>query len=69
MRLVHYIRSAIQRGPSLPVDDEVNRKNSERRTVSRVASGNIRLQRGEYLTREDIDRKYENVKSCEFNER
>ena len=31
------------------------------RIVSRVSSGNIRLQRGEYVTRADLEEQYERV--------
>jgi hypothetical protein len=32
-----------------------------RRVVARFSRGNIRLQRGQYLTREDIDRRLERI--------
>ena len=37
-----------------------------RDTVKRVATRNIRLQRGQYVTREDIDRSWERVKDHRF---
>ena len=37
-----------------------------RRTVARVATGNVRLQRGEYVTSKDLDSQYERVKAYKF---
>ena len=66
MRVLDYLLSAFSSGPSLPADSGARQRQSEQRSVSRVATGNIRLQRGEYSTREDINREYEQVKSADF---
>ena len=47
----------------MPTDEEKARRKSDRRIVSRLSSGNIRLQQGQFSTREDIDEQYERVKS------
>ena len=39
-----------------------------RRTVRRIATGNVRLQRGEYVTREDINQQWDQVKNYRFND-
>ena len=36
--------------------------------VSRLSSGNIRLQRGKYATREDLEKQYERVRTLTFGE-
>ena len=52
------------RSPSMPPSPESleeARKRDDRLTVSRVATGNIRLQQGKYATRADLDREYEEL--------
>lgn len=68
MRLIRYLCSSFAREPDVPVRDDESRREAERRVVSRFATGNIRLQRGEYSTREDIDRVYEKIKSASFQD-
>ena len=41
-------------------------KEVARRTVMRVATGNIRLQRGQYVTKENTDQRWEKVKNHRF---
>lgn len=53
--------------PTFPFSDDSKRQVA-RRTVTRVATGNVRLQNGQYATKDDIDRKYERVKSVNFND-
>ena len=38
-----------------------------RGVVRRIARGSVPLQRGQYVTREDIDRKWEQVKDYRFD--
>ncbi len=46
---------------------EKARRRVARSVVMQKATGNVRLQRGEYSTREDIDREYEYVKELRFD--
>lgn len=41
-------------------------KGAVKQVVGRVARGNIRLQRGEYDTKADIEAQYERIKDVEF---
>ena len=51
----------------LPPSAESRRQTSEK-IVRSLARGNIRLQRGDYVTKEDIDREYERIKSYQFDD-
>jgi len=59
-RLIRSLRLAF-RTPAVPSSSDESRRESDRRIVSRVSSGNIRLQRGEYVTRADLEEQYERV--------
>ena len=39
-----------------------------RRVVRRTASGDVRLQLGNFVTKDDLDRQYERVKSYKFSD-
>ena len=39
-----------------------------RSVVKRTAIGSVRLQRGQYVNRKDVDRKWEQVKDYRFDE-
>ena len=67
MRLMRFIRLALH-SPKVTTRTEEDRHLADRRIVSRLSSGNIRLQRGEYVTRKDIEEQYERVKSFNFDE-
>ena len=43
-------------------------KKVARGVVRRTATGSVRLQRGQYVTREDADRRWEQVKDYRFDE-
>lgn len=43
------------------VENEVARK-----TIRRIATGNVRLQRGQYSTKEDTNKRWERVKDHSF---
>lgn len=66
MSLMRFIRLALH-SPKVTTLTEEDRRLADRRIVSRLSSGNIRLQRGEYVTREDIEEQYERVKSFNFD--
>lgn len=66
MSLMRFIRLALH-SPKVTTRTEGDRRLVDRRIVSRLSSGNIRLQRGEYVTREDIEEQYERVKSFNFD--
>lgn len=69
MRLFKYLRMVLRRPPKLPKYDRKTIRDMERDTVARFSRGNVRLQLGEYLTREDLDSELEQVKDLRFNER
>ena len=66
MSLMRFIRLALH-SPKVTTRTEEDRRLADRRVVSRLSSGNVRLQRGEYVTREDIEEQYERVKSFNFD--
>lgn len=67
MNLMRFIRLALH-SPKVTTRTEEDRRLADRRIVSLLSSGDIRLQRGEYVTREDIEEQYERVKSFNFDE-
>ena len=70
MDLMRRLRLALHSpaSPSQSKEAAEAREGAVRHVVSRVARGNIRLQRGEYDTREDIEARYERVKDFEFED-
>ena len=66
MSLMRFIRLVLH-SPKVTTRTEEDKRLADRRIVSRLSSGNIRLQRGEYVTREDIEEQYERVKSFNFD--
>lgn len=67
MSLIRNLRLAF-RTPAVPSRADESKRESDRRIVGRVSSGNIRLQRGEYVTRADLEEQYERVRSCAFDD-
>lgn len=47
---------------------ELREQESDRRIVKQLSRGNIRLQRGEYVTRADLDREVEKVSKLDFDD-
>ena len=66
MSLMRFIRLTLH-SPKVTTRTEEDRRLADRRIVSRLSHGNIRLQRGEYVTREEIEEQYERVKSFNFD--
>lgn len=66
MSLMRFIRLVLH-SPKVTTRTEKDKRLADRRIVSRLSSGNIRLQRGEYVTHEDIEEQYERVKSFNFD--
>ena len=62
-KLIQAARSAfgVRTRPAPPASDESKRRETDRRIVSNLSSGNVRLQQGQFTTREDIDRERERV--------
>ena len=62
-KLIQAARSAfrVRTQPTPRARDDAQRRETERRIVSNLSSGNIRLQQGQFSTREDIDRDRERV--------
>lgn len=54
-------------GPPWPPEKvESVRSDITRYVVTRLATGNTRLQRGEYITQDDLDKEFEQVKGLSF---
>ena len=66
MNLMRFIRLTLH-SPKVTTRTEEDRRLADRRIVRRLSRGNIRLQRGEYVTREEIEEQYERVKSFNFD--
>ena len=62
------LRLALQ-SPKAVNSAEASKRASNRKIVARASRGNIRLQRGEYATAEELKERYERVKSFNFEER
>ena len=62
-KLIQAARSAfgVRTRPAPPVSDESKRRETDRRIVSYLSSGNLRLRQGLFTTRDDIDRELERV--------
>ena len=56
---------APDRQPS-PTDE--SKRRIARSVVQRVATGNVRLQRGEFATKADLDRQYERAVAVNFED-
>ena len=69
MHLMRHLRLALH-SPSTSQSKEAGeaREGAVKQVVSRVARGNIRLQRGEYDTKADIEAQYERIKDFEFED-
>lgn len=52
--------------PPPPTDE--SKRRIARSVVQRVATGNVRLQRGEFATKEELDRQYERVVAVSFED-
>lgn len=69
MSLLKAMMFAFQIPPGPPVHGEKERKTSEREAVMRCArnsGGNLSLQFGRYITREDIKKRKEDLRSYDF---
>ena len=49
-------------------DHEAAKEEIARAVVRRTATGNVRFQRGEYLTKQQSDENFERVRGYNFNE-
>ena len=66
--LIRCAWSALQ-PPERPLQDtEARTRQHDQEIVERFATGNIRLQRGEFSTREDLDREYDEVQAYPFDD-
>lgn len=66
MNILNTIRLAFWR-PKLPEDPEKAKRESARRIVSRLARGNVRLQRGQYVTREELEEQRKKAASYDLD--
>lgn len=69
-RLGRVLRTAFHDGirSSRIRDHETVKENVAKGIVQRNATGNVRLQRGQYLTQEQADENFERVKEYSFDE-
>ena len=66
MNILNTIRLAFW-SPKLPEDPEKAKRESVRRIVSRLARGNVRLQRGQYVTREELEEQRKKAASYDLD--
>lgn len=69
MLILENIRLAFRR-PVSPLSNEqleALEAQIDRDIVARFSSGNIRLQQGRYVTRRDLDKKYQRIKDLKFS--
>ena len=61
--LIQAARAAfgVRTRPAPPASDESKRRETDRRIVSNLSDGDVRLRQGRFTTREDIDRERERV--------
>lgn len=69
MKIVERWRLATRR-PRTSTQEEIDerQRESDRRIVMQLSRGNIRLQRGEYVTRADLDREVEKISKLDFDD-
>ena len=68
MSILSAIRFAFRRASSPLSDAELDRfeREMDRKIVMRFSSGSTRLQRGKYVTQDDVDKEYERIKTLKF---
>lgn len=54
------------RGPASPLSEESRRKIA-RGVVGKTATGNVNLQRGEYMSRKDVEERFEEIRCHNFD--
>lgn len=68
--MLNFIRRALlafQPPAASPRGTEARALLDDQDVVARFSTGNIRLQRGEFSTREDLDREYAEALACTFD--
>ena len=70
MDLMRRLRLALHSpaAPSQSKEAEEARRGAAKQVVTRMVRGNVRLQRGEYATRADIEAEYERIKGFKFED-
>ena len=70
MSIISSIRFAFRRPVSPLSADQLEGLEAQidKDVVMRFSTGSIRLQRGEYITQEDVDMEYEHAKTLKFSE-
>ena len=72
MRVLNFLLLAFERGPrDFPTmrQEEEARREDDLAVVRKFSSGNIRLQQGDFDTKEDLEREYERIIKIRFSER
>lgn len=65
-RIIESIQLAFSWPGSVP-DVKANERFIIGKVIRRFSHGNVRLQRGDFSTKEDIDQEYEKIKSLNFD--
>ena len=66
--MLRILIAAFRAPKSIQSSAEESKRTIARSVVRRAATGNVRLQLGNFVTKEDLDRQYERVKSYSFND-
>lgn len=67
MSLIDKLLLAVTQPQRVPQGTSEAKRESDRRIVSEHSNGNLRLQNGEYVTREELEAQYERVKTYGFD--
>ena len=69
MLILETIRLAFRRPDSPLSADQLENleRNIDRKIVSRLSTGNIRLQQGRYVTEKDLAKDYQRIKHLKFS--
>lgn len=66
--MLRILIAAFRAPKSIESSTEESKRAIARGVVRRVATGNVRLQLGNFATKEDLDRQYERVKRYSFDD-
>lgn len=66
--MLRILIAAFRAPKQIPSSADESKQKIARDVVRRTATGNVRLQLGNFATKDDLDRQYERVKSYKFND-
>lgn len=55
------------KGPASPLSEK-SRREIARGVIGKTATGNVYLQRGEYVSRQDVEERFEEIRCHDFEE-